>query len=107
VLWMSMAVMMSTAWMTSMPDGMRAYACMRASSSARRELSSPKRMEKFPPEVMLRCEGSIHTPNVEEGVFVFAPRTEPSEALYRGYVSDRSKRRDNWSDVREGSEGCV
>ena len=51
-------------------------------------------MENFPPDVKLRFSGSIHTPNVEEGLFVLAPLTEPSEALYMGCVSDRSKRRD-------------
>ena len=64
-------------------------------------------MENFPPDVKLRFSGSIHTPNVEEGLFVLAPLTEPSDALYMGCVSDRSKRRDVWSDVREGSVGCV
>ena len=51
-------------------------------------------MENFPPDVKLRFSGSIHTPNVEEGLLVLAPLTEPSEALYMGCVSDRSKRRD-------------
>ena len=46
--------------------GMSLYVWIRASSSTRRELSSPPLMEIFPFRVMFVCEGSMTRPKAED-----------------------------------------
>ena len=78
---MSRAVMLSTVCLVWMWEGIRLYACMRPSSSVRSEDSSPVRMVILPHRDIVSVMRSMNTPNVELGVAVPAPRTEPSDAL--------------------------